>query len=155
GTLMYISLKRRLLGDIGDVAPARQRVGDHLVADEPLTREDFERIAAIAILAFFNIFFWSAFEQAGSSMTFFAKERTVRSFYGLFDMRVGWYQMVNPLAIILLAPIFAKLWTVLAARRREPSTPVKFAFGLFFVSLGFVVMVSAARASEGGARVSP
>jgi POT family proton-dependent oligopeptide transporter len=154
GLALYVALKRRLLGDIGEVAPARQMVSGHAVAKEPLTREEKERMAAIAILAFFNIFFWVAFEQAGSSMNFFAKERTDRVILG-WEFPIGWFQMVNPLTIIVFGPLFARLWTTLGARGREPSTPIKFAAGLFLVAIGFVVMVVAARMSDGGAMVGP
>lgn len=154
GLLLYVALKRRLLGDIGDVAAANQKVGGHTLGDEPLTHDDKERIAAIAILAFFNIFFWVAFEQAGSSMSFFANERTDRVILG-WEIPVGWFQMVNPIAIIALGPVFARLWTALAARGREPSTPIKFACGLFLVAIGFVVLVVAAHLSDGGAKVGP
>lgn len=154
GTIVYLVYKRRFLGDIGDVPAARARVGGHAAADEPLTREDKERIAAIAIMAFFNIFFWSAFEQAGSSMTFFARERTDRDVFGLFEMRISWFQSLNPIYIILFAPLFARVWTLLGKRGREPSTPVKFALGQFLVAAGFVVMIFGALGSESGARVS-
>jgi POT family proton-dependent oligopeptide transporter len=154
GLALYLSFKRRLLGDIGNVAPARQGVGGHTVADEPLSREAKERIAAIAVLAFFNVFFWTAFEQAGSSMNFFAKERTDRVIFGS-EVPVGWFQMVNPMAIVLFGPLFARMWTALGARGREPSTPMKFATALFLVSLGFAVMTFAAHFSDAGAKVGP
>jgi POT family proton-dependent oligopeptide transporter len=108
----------------------------------------------VVILAFFNIFFWSAFEQAGSSMNFFAEERTQRVIFG-WEMPAPWFQSVNALTIMLCAPLFAMMWTRLAARGREPSTPHKFAMALVLVSLGFVVMVGAARASDGGMKVGP
>ena len=60
------------------------------------------------MLAFFNIFFWMAFEQAGSSMTFFAEERTRRELFGLHILAPQ-YQSVNSLAVIALAPVFAWL----------------------------------------------
>jgi POT family proton-dependent oligopeptide transporter len=154
GTALYLSLKRRLLGTIGDVPAARQRVGGRAAADQPLTREDKQRIAAIAIFAFFNLFFWSAYEQAGSSMNFFAEERTNRWLWGL-EIPAPFFQSINSAVIIMFAPLFALLWTRLAARGREPSTPAKFAWSLVLVSIGFVFMVLGARFSDGGAKVSP
>ena len=73
-TTVYILRKRRLLGDIGDVPAARARTtaGDRNAPVPPLTSIEKRRILAIVILAFFNIFFWSAFEQAGTSMNLFA-----------------------------------------------------------------------------------
>ena len=154
GTVIYFWKKRALLGSIGDVPASRQRGGSTTAASNaPLTREQKLRIAAVLILAFFNIFFWTAFEQAGSSMNFFAEERTDRVFFG-WEMPAPWFQSVNALAIMLCAPLFALLWTRLAARGREPNTPQKFAAALVLVALGFVVMVFAARSSDAGVRVS-
>jgi POT family proton-dependent oligopeptide transporter len=154
GTALYVWQKRRLLGTIGDAPAARPPAPGETAAAPALTREDWERIGAIGILAFFNIFFWSAFEQAGSSMNFFAEERTDRMLAG-FEIPAPWFQSVNPVLIILFAPVFAGLWTRLAARGREPSTPIKFVWALVLVSLGFMVLVAGARLSDGGVRVSP
>ncbi len=153
GLVTYLVLRRRYLAGIGEV-PAARATPTARASHGPLSREDKHGIAAIGILAFFNIFFWLAFEQAGSSLSFFAEERTRRAFLGI-DFLAPYFQSVNPIAIIVLAPLFARLWGRLAARGREPSTPVKFAMGLLLVGLGFVVMVFAARLSDGGARVSP
>jgi POT family proton-dependent oligopeptide transporter len=150
GTVLYIILKRRLLGDIGDVPPSR----DPKLHHGPLTTEEKQRVAAILIMAFFNIFFWMAYEQTGSSMSYFAEERTNRLFLGL-TIPAPWFQSVNSAVIMIFAPLFAWLWTALGRRGLEPSTPVKFAGALFLVSAGFVVMVVGARLSEGGHRVSP
>jgi POT family proton-dependent oligopeptide transporter len=154
GTAIYLIFKRRFLGSIGDVPPAREKVADHTASQEPLTRDEKERIAAIVILAFFNLFFWSAYEQAGSSMNFFAEERTARTFLGIL-VPAEIFQSVNSTILIISAPLFALLWTRLAKRGREPSTPVKFAISLLLVSIGFVFLVIGARLSEGGRLVSP
>ena len=157
GTIIYVVRKRKLLGSIGDVPAARARTteasGERRSAS-PLDAVQRGRILAIAILAFFNIFFWTAFEQAGSSMNLFAEERTRRVFFG-WEMPAPWFQSINPLVIMTFAPIFAVMWTRLAARGREPSTPRKFTLALVLVALGFAIMVGAARGSDGGARVSP
>jgi len=155
GLLAYLLLKRRFLGTIGDV-PAGRRLPTSEVtpAKQPLTPLEKQGIAAIAILAFFNIFFWMAFEQAGSSMTFFAEERTRRTFLGI-NLLAPYFQSVNPIAIITLAPVFAWMWTRLEARGRAPSTPVRFALGLFLLGSGFIVLVVGARLSDSGVRVSP
>jgi POT family proton-dependent oligopeptide transporter len=120
----------------------------------PLTALEKQGIAAIAILAFFNIFFWIAFEQAGSSMTFFAEERTCRMFLGI-NFLAPYFQSVNSFSVILLAPVFAWMWTRLEARNWAPSTPVRFALGLFLLGSGFIVLVIGARVSDSGVRVSP
>jgi POT family proton-dependent oligopeptide transporter len=153
GLITYLLLKPRYLAGIGERPAARSR-SQETKPHQPLTREDWRGIAAVVILAFFNIFFWVAFEQAGSSLTFFAEERTRREFLGLTFL-APYFQSINPVAILVLAPVFAWLWGRLAARGREPSTPAKFAFGLLLVSLGFAVMVMAARLSAAGVSVSP
>jgi POT family proton-dependent oligopeptide transporter len=155
GLIVYLLFKRRFLGTIGDV-PARRvhQAGKSSAAKQPLTALEKQGIAAIAILAFFNIFFWMAFEQAGSSMTFFAEERTQRMFLGL-NFLAPYFQSVNSFSVILLAPVFAWMWTRLETRGRAPSTPVRFALGLFLLGSGFIVLVVGARLSDGGVRVSP
>jgi POT family proton-dependent oligopeptide transporter len=154
GTAIYIIWKPRFLGDLGNVPAARQKVDGVAAADQPLSKDEKQRVAAIAILAFFNLFFWSAYEQAGSSMNFFAEERTQRMVLG-WEIPAPWFQSINAAVIILSAPLFAMLWTWLARRGREPSTPIKFVWSLVLVSIGFVFMVLAARLSEGGKLVSP
>ena len=154
GTATYLILKRRFLGTLGDVAPARERVGDHARAQEPLDRAAKEQIGAIVIMAFFNLFFWSAYEQAGSTMNQFAAERTDRLLWG-WTIPAGWFQSINSTILILSAPVFAMLWTRLAKRGLEPSTPVKFVWSLVLVSIGFVFLVIGAQRSEGGHLVSP
>jgi POT family proton-dependent oligopeptide transporter len=154
GTALYLALMGKYLKGIGD-PPVRGAAAKVQAAPARLTREQKEQILAIAIFAFFNIFFWAAYEQAGSSMNFFARDNTERTVLGLFQFKTSWFQSINPLTIILLAPVFARIWTHLARRGREPNTPVKFAWGLVFVSLGFVMLVIAGRLSAGGVRVSP
>ena len=156
GLVVYLFFKRRFLGTIGDV-PARRtsRQAENTgMARQPLTALEKQGIAAIAVLAFFNIFFWMAFEQAGSSMTFFAEERTRRVFLGL-NFLAPYFQSVNSISILVLAPVFAWMWTRLETRGRAPSTPVRFALGLFLLGSGFVVLVIGARLSDSGVRVSP
>ncbi len=157
GLGVYLAYKRRLLGHLGEVPaarPARARGGAAHAPIPPLSPSDKQGLTALAVLAFFNIFFWMAFEQAGSSMTFFAEERTRRELLGLHILAPQ-YQSVNSLAVIALAPVFAWLWSRLEARGRAPSTPVRFSLGLLLLSSGFVVLVLGAHLSDSGIRVSP
>ncbi|MBN2573224.1 MAG: MFS transporter, partial [Deltaproteobacteria bacterium] len=87
-------------------------------------------------------------------MTFFAEERTRRVFLGI-DFLAPYFQSVNPIAVITLAPVFAWMWTRLEARNLAPSTPIRFAMGLFLLGSGFIVLVIGARISDAGVRVSP
>jgi proton-dependent oligopeptide transporter, POT family len=112
------------------------------------------RIGVIAILFVFSAMFWSGFEQAGSSLNLFAERYTDRVLFG-WEMPASWLQSVNPLLIIALAPIFGMLWIRLAQKNLEPSSPLKFAFGLILLGLGFVVMIFAARIAVAGGFPSP
>ncbi|HZB27488.1 MAG TPA: oligopeptide:H+ symporter, partial [Gemmatimonadales bacterium] len=96
--------------------------------------------------------FWMAYEQAGSTLNLFAARDTDNTVFGR-SYPPSWYQSLPPLFIILFAPVFAAIWLRLG--RRNPSSPAKFALGLFLLGLGFAVMIGAASAAVGGARVSP
>jgi POT family proton-dependent oligopeptide transporter len=113
-----------------------------ILTDKSLTKDERDRIMVIFILAFFVIFFWGAFEQAGASLTIFADRQTDRNLFG-WEMPASYFQSVNPLAIILLAPLFSSLWLNLGNRGKEPSSPKKMAIGLALVSLGYVVIAFA------------
>src|SRR5487761_18429 len=101
-----------------------------------------ERRRLYAVFAFFlaSTLFWSLFQQTGSTLNLFAERNTNRSLFGGFP--AGWFQSEEPLFIILLAPVFAWLWVKLG--KRDPSTPSKFAAGLVFAGLSFIVLVPAA-----------
>lgn len=112
-----------------------------------------KRVLAIMALFVFASLFWGGFEQAGSSLNLFADRATRTSLFG-WEFPSSWFQSVQPLCIILLAPVFAALWVKMGPR--EPSSPAKFSYGLLFVGLGFLVLVPAARMFEAtGERVSP
>ena len=101
----------------------------------------------------FATLFWGAYEQAGSTLTLFADRYTELSLFG-FEFPSSWFQMVQPACVIMFAPIFAWLWLRLGSR--EPSSPAKFALGLVFVGLAFLLLVPAATTAQGtGIRVSP
>src|SRR5262245_28410689 len=103
-----------------------------------------ERSRTLAVIALFVFatLFWAGFEQAGSSLNLFADQLTRNSLLG-YDFPSSWFQSVQPLFIILLAPAFAWLWIWLGPR--EPSSPAKFVYGLLFVGLGFLAVAIAAR----------
>ncbi|MDY0059796.1 MAG: peptide MFS transporter [Myxococcota bacterium] len=128
--------------------------------DAPLTVQEKQEVAVIFILAFFVIFFWSVFEQAGSSLTIFADRSTDRTLCTLdwavcqFEVPASWFQSLNPIFIVLLGVPFARLWGWLARRGRNPSTPAKMALGLLLVSLGFLIMLPASWLVADGNKVS-
>jgi len=113
-------------------------------------REDKRRILVVVWLFILSAIFWSGFEQAGSSMNLFAEKLTNRNVMG-WQMPTSWLQNVNPIFIILLAPVFGYLWTWLARRNTSPSIPLKFALGLLGLSAGFFVLAwGAAGATKPG-----
>lgn len=105
--------------------------------------EEKKRIVLIFVLFIASAAFWSGFEQAGSSLNLFGKYFTERSMFG-WEMPASWLQSINPIFIIILAPIFGAIWVRLGARNLDPSIPAKFAFGLISLGLGFGIMVLAA-----------
>ncbi len=108
-----------------------------IIADTSLTPVERDRILVIYIIAFFVIFFWSAFEQAGASLTFFAQEQTNRNLFG-WNMPASFFQIFNALFIVILAPVAVSIWSFLADRGKEPSSPVKQSMGLGFLALGYL-----------------
>ncbi len=108
-----------------------------VITDSSLTRIEKERIGVVYVCAIFVIFFWSAFEQAGVSLTFFAEEQTKRDLFN-FTIPASWFQSVNALFIVIFAPIVAWLWTKLDSKNLEPSSIYKQAIGLFLLALGYL-----------------
>ncbi len=116
------------------------------------SRIERDRMLVAVILTMFSILFWALFEQAGSSLTLFAERNTDRVIEILgwtYEMPAGQVQVFNPLFVVLLAVPFSVMWTRLAAKGREPSTPVKFSLGLMQVGLGFLVLVWGSQMSVG------
>jgi len=107
--------------------------------DEPVTWEEWQRIIVICIISVFVIFFWMGFEQAGGTLTLFADQQTDRNLMG-YEIPASYFQSINPLAIMLLAPIFSVLWFRLDESRYALSTPAKMAAGMITLGIGFIVM---------------
>jgi POT family proton-dependent oligopeptide transporter len=103
------------------------------------TEDEKKRLTVIFWLFMLAALFWSGFEQAGSSMNLFAERLTDRVVFG-WEAPASWLQSVNPVFIILLAPVFGSLWTWLAHRKVNPSIPTKFALGLLALAGGFFVI---------------
>ncbi len=182
-----------------------------ILTDKSLTKDERERIIVIFILAFFVVFFWACFEQAGASLTLFADQQVDRAveinisryvtlifgvvliFYltkalGWFfdwsknlikiiqgigivvlailtfsgfiadisfdEFPASWFQSINPLAIIILAPVFTILWGRLAGMNMEPSSPLKMALGLALVALGYVVIAYAVHGVDSTTKIA-
>jgi len=119
-----------------------------------LATAEKKRVVVIFLLFAGAALFWTGFEQAGSSLNIFAERYTDRYILG-WEFPAGWFQTVQPLFIVIFSPFVGYLWVKLAARNLNPSTPVKFAFGLFMMAVGFMVMVGAAHIVANGAKALP
>ena len=124
-----------------------------IFSDTSLTKDEKDRISVIFILAFFVIFFWSAFEQAGASLTLFADKQTERHIGG-WEMPASWFQSINPLGIIVLAPIFSSIWIALGKKGKEPSSPLKMAIGLGLLCLGYIVIALGVHGVDSSVKIS-
>ncbi|NQX91199.1 MAG: peptide MFS transporter [Flavobacteriales bacterium] len=102
-----------------------------------------KKLLVVVVLFFFHMIFWALFEQAGGSLTLFADRNVDRV---IFDNEIptSIFQSINPMFIILLAPVFSWIWLKMNKAGKEPSTPMKFVLGLFQLGLGFGVIVLAA-----------
>jgi proton-dependent oligopeptide transporter, POT family len=121
-----------------------------------LSPDETKRVLVICVLFIFAAVFWSAFEQAPTSLNLFAKDFTNRKFAS-FEVPAVWFQSVNSAFIIIFAPVFAWLWTRLGRNGQNISSPTKFSLGLLLAGIGFLVMIPAARivlSSRGAIRVS-
>jgi POT family proton-dependent oligopeptide transporter len=110
-----------------------------IISDKSLTKVERDRILVIYIVSFFVIFFWAAFEQAGSSLTFIADNQCDRNFLG-WNMPPSMVQIFNGLFVVMLAVPFSLLWDKLRAKNREPISPMKQAFGLALIALSYFII---------------
>ena len=110
-----------------------------IISDTSLTKIERDRIFVIYIVAFFIIFFWAAFEQAGSSLTFIADNQTDRNFFG-WNMPPSMVQIFNGLFVFSFALPYSILWDKLRASGKEPISPVKQAIGLGLIALSYFIL---------------
>jgi POT family proton-dependent oligopeptide transporter len=120
----------------------------------PLTSAEWTRVIAICIVAFFSIVFWMGFEQAGGSMNLFADQQTARTLGG-FEVPASWFQSVNPVLILALAPVFSVVWTAVNRSRFSLPDTAKQGMGIIVLGLGFVVMYLAQMRADSIGLVSP
>lgn len=124
-----------------------------ILSDKNLTKIEKERIWVIYIVAFFVIFFWAAFEQAGASLTFFAEEQTNRNLFGS-EIPASYFQSINAVAIVIFAGIFVALWTFLGKRGKEPASPYKQSIGLLLLAIGYLVIAFGVKGIDASTKVS-
>ncbi|MBP8849116.1 MAG: peptide MFS transporter [Breznakibacter sp.] len=111
-----------------------------IISDSSLTKIERERIIVIYIVAFFIIFFWAAFEQAGSSLTFIADNQTDRTFLFGWQMPASMIQVFNGIFVFAFALPFSIMWDKLRARDKEPISPVKQSIGLALIALSYFII---------------
>ncbi|PUZ27731.1 proton-dependent oligopeptide transporter, POT family [Chitinophaga costaii] len=110
-----------------------------ILTDKSITKIERDRILVMYVVAFFVIFFWACFEQAGSSLTFVADKQTDLHFLG-YELPPSSLQNANSLFIIILALPFSLLWSALQKKKLEPISPVKQSIGLLMLSIGFLII---------------
>ena len=110
-----------------------------ILLDKTLTKIETQRIWVIYIMSFFIIFFWAAFEQAGSSLTFIADNQTDRNIFG-WNMPPSMVQIFNGLFVVLFAFPFSVLWDKLRAKNMEPLSTVKQSIGLLLIALSYFMI---------------
>ncbi len=110
-----------------------------IMSDSSLTKIERDRIWVIYIVSFFVIFFWAAFEQAGSSLTFIADNQTDRHFFG-WNMPPSMVQIFNGIFVVALAVPFSILWDKLRAKGKEPVSPFKQAIGLALIAVSYFII---------------
>ncbi|MBP9186116.1 MAG: peptide MFS transporter [Bacteroidia bacterium] len=125
----------------------------YIISDASLTKIEKDKIWVIYIAAFFVIFFWAAFEQAGASLTYFAEEQTDRSLFGKV-VPASYFQSINAVAIVIFAPIFVWIWGGLGKRNLEPASPLKQAMGLFLLAIGYLVIAFGVKGIDPSTKVS-
>jgi POT family proton-dependent oligopeptide transporter len=119
-----------------------------------LTKADKNKVGVIAILFLFSAMFWSGFEQAGSTLNLFAERFMDRTILG-WEIPTSYFQSINSLFVIIFAPFFGALWVWLGRRNLEPSSPLKFTFGLLLLGVGFFVMYFATKIAASGDLAAP
>ena len=149
GQVIFNLLGPKYLGDLGTKpigAVSDTSTSEKVQSINPETREvldekqERQRISVIFILLIFAVFFWAGFEQAGSSLSLYTDKFIDRSI-GSFEIPTSWFQSVNPLFIVTLAPLFTLFWASPIGRRL--TTPVKMGVGMIILGAGFLFMIGA------------
>jgi POT family proton-dependent oligopeptide transporter len=148
--LIVFLLHRRRLEHVGGLKRKRKDAPD-FVPNKPLTPDEWKRVGAIFVFFLFTILFWAAYEQKGASLNLFTRD-LVRRDVGGWIYPASWMQSLTAFFVLMLAPLFAMLW--LRMGKRQPSSPLKFTFGLIFIGLGYLLMVPASWLTGQG-KISP
>lgn len=150
GQLLFNLLAPKYLGDLGTKPIGKSALDSsdtqNLKSINPETgavldeKQERQRVSVIFILFLFAVFFWAGFEQAGSSLSLYTDKFIDRKVFG-YEIPTSFFQAVNPLFIIILAPLFTMFWT--SPLGKKLSTPVKMGLGMIILGLGFLFMLGA------------
>ncbi len=141
GWIIYKLLENKLLGDLCKCSLRSTKLNNS-ENDQPLTTEEKDRVKVILVFALFSIFFFAGFEQAGSSMTLYTDKYIDRSING-FVIPTAWFQSINPVFIVLLAPLLSMLWARLSLDGKDPDVPTKMSMGMILLGAGFLFLIGA------------
>ncbi|WP_100330040.1 peptide MFS transporter [Bacillus xiapuensis] len=134
----YLTLDRFILfiSILGIIIPAAYFIVMYLSSKTT----DVERSRLLAYIPLFiaAMMFWAIQEQGANILAVYANDRVQLEFAGI-ELQSSWFQTLNPLFIVLLAPVFAWMWTKLGDR--QPSTSRKFSLGIIFAGLSFLLMI--------------
>jgi POT family proton-dependent oligopeptide transporter len=144
GTKLFTNLVFLLVASIATIAFI-------VFTDKTLSRVEKSKVLVIFTVSFFVIFFWSAFEQAGASLTFFADEQTQRDL-GFFVVPASFFQSLNSVFVVGFAPLLAWLWVRLG--KHDPTSPTKMALGLFLLAMGYLWIAFGVKDVQPGIKVS-
>ncbi len=144
GMLLSVGIQllfaKKYLGDVGMVPTAKISKAAAGGVKQPLTHEERDRLRVVMSMFVFIMMFWTAFEQAGGLLNLVALENTQRM-VGSFEVKAGWFQSLNPLFIVIFAPMFAWLWVKLAKENKNPSSPMKVSVGILLTAIGFGFLI--------------
>ena len=128
------------------------REGEAAEGAQKLSGGDWKRIGAIFIFFLFTILFWAAYEQKGASLNLFARDLVNTQVFG-YPFPSSWLQSLTPLFVIILATPFSILWVRMGSR--QPSSPAKFALGMLFIGLAYLLFMTPAAWLTAQGKVSP
>ncbi len=148
GQILFNTLGKKYLGELGLKASNKNKAANDIVdglstsSTKGLNSVEKDRTWVILILVAFVTFFWAGFEQAGGTFSLYTDKfinRTVSEYL----IPTSYFQSVNPIFIVILAPLFTILWARMHRNGNEPSTPVKMGIGMILLGLGFILMMGA------------
>lgn len=152
-TLIFYLLKNKYLMDYEGNAIGTKPKLQEKTERQQLTRKEKQHIVVIFIIAAFVIFFWAAYEQAGVSLTYFADQQTDRHIFG-WEMPTSYFQSFPAIFVVLLAPFMNLAWEVLRRFGHEPSSVMKQAIGLAFLSIGYMLIAFGVKDLDPNVKVS-